>query len=69
MPGLGSFEYGKAISNLDGSPTDVYWISTLTFDRVEALQECLASPEGQATVADMANYASSGATIILSEVL
>jgi len=69
MPGLRTFEFGKAISNLDGSATDVFWIATLTFDSVEAIQAALASPEGQATVADMANYASGGATTVLSEVL
>lgn len=69
MPGLRSFEFGKAISNLDGTPTDTFWIATLTFDSMETMQQALASPEGQATVADMANYASGGATITLSEVL
>ena len=69
MPGLRTFEYGKAISNLDGTPTDTFWIATLTFDSMEAMQQALGSPEGQATVADMANDASGGATITVSEVL
>jgi uncharacterized protein (TIGR02118 family) len=69
MPGARSFEYGKAVSNLDGSPTDTFWIATLTFDSMEAMQAALASPEGQATIADMSNYASGGATVTISEVL
>jgi hypothetical protein len=33
------------------------------------MQKAMQSPEGQATVADMGNYASGGATVTLSEVL
>ena len=69
MPGLRTFEYGKAIGNMDGSPTDTFWIATLTFDSMEDMQKALESPEGQATVGDMGNYASGGATVIISEVL
>jgi hypothetical protein len=36
---------------------------------MEAMQESLASPEGQATTSDLANFASGGATITVSEVL
>jgi uncharacterized protein (TIGR02118 family) len=69
IAGLRTFEYGKAISNMDGTPTDTFWIATLTFDSMEDMQKAMGSPEGQATVADMGNYASGGATVILSEVL
>jgi uncharacterized protein (TIGR02118 family) len=69
MPGLRSYEYGRAISNLDGSPTETFWIATLTFDDAEAMQAALVSAEGQAANADMANFASGGATVIVSEVL
>ena len=69
LPGLRAFEYGKVISNMDGTPSDTFWIATLTWDSADAMQAALASPEGQATVGDMANYASGGATITLSEVL
>jgi uncharacterized protein (TIGR02118 family) len=69
LPGLRAFEYGKALANLDGSATDVFWIATLTFDSLDTVQAALASAEGQATTADMANYASGGATIVVSEVL
>jgi len=69
MPGLRTFEYGKAIGNMDGTPSDTFWIATLTFDSMEDMQKSLESPEEEATIGDIGNYASGGATITLSEVL
>jgi uncharacterized protein (TIGR02118 family) len=69
LPGLNSFEYGKVIGNMDGSPSDTFWIATLTFDNMETMQAAMASAEGEATIADMANYASGGAAVTISEVL
>ncbi len=67
LPGLKSFEYGKALSNLDGSTTDVFRIATLTFDSMDTVQAALTSAEHHATTSDMASYASGGATIVVSE--
>ena len=69
LPGLRSFEYGRALSNLDGTPTDTFWIATLTFDDVASMQAALGSNEGQKTNADMANFATGSMTVILSEVI
>ena len=69
MPGLRTFEYGRALGNMDGTPSDTFWIATLTFDSMEDMQKALESPEGQTTVGDMVNYASGGATVTISEVL
>jgi uncharacterized protein (TIGR02118 family) len=68
LPGLRSFEYGRALSNLDGSPTETFWIATLTFDDLDSMQAALASSEGQATTADMSNFVTGAMTVIVSEV-
>jgi len=69
IPGLRSFEYGRALSNLDGSPTDIFWIATLTFDDLDAMQAALTSAEGQATTSDMTNFVTGSMTVTVSEVL
>ena len=40
-------------------------IATLHFDDMAAIQTAFASPEGQAAAADMANFATGGADMIL----
>src|SRR5262249_50232111 len=50
---------------LGGKPARV--VATLTFDSMADLDEALASPEGQATAADLANFADGGATILIFE--
>lgn len=42
-----------------------YLVAELTFDSMAELNAALASPEGQATAADLPNFASGGATILL----
>jgi uncharacterized protein (TIGR02118 family) len=69
LPGLRSYEYGRVKSSLDGSPTDTFWIATLTFDDADAMQAALASREGAATNADMANFVTGPVTVLVSDVL
>jgi uncharacterized protein (TIGR02118 family) len=44
-----------------------YLIASLTFDSMPDLQAALASPEGLATTADLQNFASGGATVLIYE--
>jgi uncharacterized protein (TIGR02118 family) len=68
MAGLQSFEYGRVLARLDGGDNDVFWMASLTFADGDAMGAALSSPGGVATSADVANFASGGATIYLSEV-
>ncbi len=43
----------------------VHLIALLEFDSVEAIQQALASPEGQATVADRDNFADGGVDLMV----
>jgi uncharacterized protein (TIGR02118 family) len=44
-----------------------YLIAELTFDSLEAVDAALASPEGQATAGDLANFAMAGVTLLIDE--
>lgn len=54
--------------NADGSPSSWYFIADLYAESREAFDKILASPEGEAAVADLANFATGGATFIYTEV-
>jgi uncharacterized protein (TIGR02118 family) len=68
IPGLRRFEAGKVLGTPDGSPAPYYWIAELTFDSGEDLQAAMGSPEGQAAGADVATFASGGATLMTVEI-
>lgn len=64
VPGLRSCVVSSgAVSALGGGEAP-HLIATLEFDSMEALQTGLASPEGQATAGDLANFAQAGVTIL-----
>jgi uncharacterized protein (TIGR02118 family) len=56
LPGLRAYDYGRALTNFDGSPPDAFWIISLTFDDEAALRAAFASPPGQTAAADMPNF-------------
>lgn len=68
LPGLRSYEVsrGAVIGILDGS-RPYHLVATLSFDSMTALQAALGSPEGQATAADVGNFASGGVTLVAFE--
>ena len=66
MPGLRSYTISKgAVQALAG--TAPHLIATLVFDSMTDLQSALASAEGQAAAADVANFATGGATLLIHE--
>ncbi len=67
IPNLRRFEAGKVVGTSDGSAAPYYLIAELCFDDAEALQAALATEEGQATAADVATFASGGATMMIVE--
>ena len=48
----------------DGQPAPFYFIAVLGFETAEALNAALSGPEGQAAIADLANFAAAGVTLI-----
>lgn len=58
LPGLKKFEVNQgAVGSPAGNP-GIHRIAILHFDDVAAIQAAFGSPEGQATVADLGNFAS-----------
>ena len=68
LPGLRAYEYGRALTNFDGSPPDAFWVVSLTFDDADAMRASFASPAGQKTVEDMPNFITGTMTSVVSEV-
>ena len=68
LPGLRAYEYGRALTNFDGSPTDAFWVVSLTFDSEDAMHAAFASPAGQKTVDDMPNFITGTMKSVVSEV-
>ena len=68
VPGLRRFEWGRVLGTPDGSAAPYYLIAELSFDDVEALQAGMAAPEGVAAGADVANFATGGATLMIADV-
>lgn len=65
IPGLSSFTY-RHTASLDGTQPPYYLIAELAFASKEAMNAALASPEGQAAAADVANFADAGATMFVA---
>ena len=62
MPGLVRFAVGHP-QPLDPSQQAPYFVAELDFESEEAMGQAFASNEGQAAAADVANFATGGATM------
>jgi uncharacterized protein (TIGR02118 family) len=67
IPNLKRYEHGKALGSADGSEAPYYYVADLSFDDADALQAGMSSPEGAAAGADVANFASGGATMFIAQ--
>ena len=67
MKGLLGWTIGMCESAERGQQPPYYMIVGLYAESREALEAILASPEGQATVADVPNFATGGATFIFDD--
>jgi uncharacterized protein (TIGR02118 family) len=68
MKGFEKLEYTKFISAPDGSQAAYYRMAELWFTSPEALQSTMGSAEGQATAADLANFATGGVKLLVGDV-
>ncbi len=60
IPGLRSYEVNAGPVATPQGPSPYHLIATLTFDSMAAIGAAFASKEGQATAADVANFAQAG---------
>ena len=64
IPGLRSYTVNNGpVQAIAGSAP--YLVATLTFDSMADINAALVSPEGQAAAADLPNFASAGATLLI----
>jgi len=68
IPGLRHYEVTSGpVALLAGGVSPYHLIAILTFDSLAAIQAALASPEGQATAADLGNFASGGVDLYIAD--
>ena len=68
IPGLRGYDYGRVLTNFDGSAPDAFWVATLEFDSEDAMHAAFQTPEGQATTADMPNFITGPMKSVVTEV-
>lgn len=67
IPGLTGLEVTRGDVMGMGGKHGVYLVAMLEFESMAAIAAGMASPEGQATAADLANFAGAGVDIMMSE--
>jgi uncharacterized protein (TIGR02118 family) len=65
LPGLRTYAISRGTVAGPGGPTGIHLVATLHFDTVADIEAALTSPEGQATVADLANFADGGVEVMM----
>ena len=68
MPNVKRFEATRVLGTPDGGEPPYYRIAELWFDSQDDMRAAMGSEEGQATVADIPNFATGGATVLVGEV-
>ncbi|MES2102597.1 MAG: EthD family reductase [Pseudomonadota bacterium] len=64
IPGLRSYEVTTGDVMGMGGKHAAYLVAILGFDSMEAIGAAMASPQGQATAADLANFAMAGVDVM-----
>lgn len=57
----------RVISTVDGGPAPYYRVWRLSYDNVEDLRAGMASEDGRSTIADLASFATGGATLLITD--
>jgi uncharacterized protein (TIGR02118 family) len=68
LPGLRSYEVSQGDVMGVGGKHDAYLVALLEFDSLAAISEALASAQGQAAAADLANFATGGVDLMMSDI-
>jgi uncharacterized protein (TIGR02118 family) len=68
VPGVRRMELAKTIGAPDGGPAAFYRTADLYFDDAEQFRSVMASEAMQKAVADLANFATGGVTVLVSDV-
>lgn len=67
LPGLLSYEVSKGdVMGISGKHA-AYLVAVLEFESMASIAAAIASPQGQATAADLGNFASAGVDLLMAE--
>ncbi len=67
IPGLRRYEVSSGPVMTPGGPSGFHLIATLHFDSLDAIAAAFACPEGKATAADLANFATGGVELVFHD--
>lgn len=65
LPGLTRYEVSRGAVATPQGTSEFHLAAILSFDSMQGVQAALSSPEGQATGADLANFASGGVDLLV----
>lgn len=68
MKGVDRLELTRFVAGPDGILPAYYRMAELYFPTEEQMQATMSSPEGEATVADLPNFATGGVTVLMGVV-
>jgi uncharacterized protein (TIGR02118 family) len=68
IPGVQTVTFHSSLVAEEGDPAEFFLIVTVQFANQDDLETAIASEEGQATAADLPNFASGGFTLLLAHV-
>lgn len=68
IPDVTRFTWGRCLPGPDGAAPPYFLIAELEWETAEALQASMGSEAGQAAGADVANFATGGVSMVISEV-
>ncbi len=67
IPGLRQYEVTSGpVTTLEG-PSQYHLVALLSFDSLAAIRAALGTPEGQATAADLGNFATGGVDLYIAD--
>ncbi len=67
IPALRKYDISTGAIGTPAGPSELQLVATLYFDSLDALKAGLASPQGQAAAADLANFADGGVELYFFE--
>jgi uncharacterized protein (TIGR02118 family) len=64
IPGLRKYDVSNGTTLSPEGPSNFYLVATLHFDSLDDVKAALGTPEGQATAADLGNFADGGVELV-----
>ncbi len=68
MKGVERLELTKVMGTPDGSKPAFYRMADIYFSDMDQLQRTMSSPEGEATAADLSNFATGGVQVMIGSI-